>query len=254
MNKKVLLILCDGMRPDVLEQIKHPFYEKMKEQGSFSLNAKTVFPSVTLPCHMSLFHSVDPQRHGVLTNTYTPQVRPIPGLCEQLRKFEKTNAMFYNWEELKDITRPDSMLYTCYVSGHIMGYPKAQDICADSAKAFIKEFSPDFAFLYLGYPDSAGHDHGWMTEEYIESVIHCWYTIEEVVNSLSEEYTVIVTADHGGHDRIHGTEMPEDMLIPVLINIPGIDMSSVSINDIAPTVCSILGVPAAKDWEGKALI
>lgn len=48
-------------------------------EGSYSLRARTVMPSVTLPCHMSLFHSVDPGRHGILTNTYVPQARPRGG-------------------------------------------------------------------------------------------------------------------------------------------------------------------------------
>ena len=36
----------------------------------------------------------------------------------------------------------------------------------------------------------------------------------------STDYDVILTADHGGHDRIHGTELPEDMTIPVLMQGP----------------------------------
>lgn len=59
---KVLLILSDGMRPDGLEG--HPAVARLMREGSYSLRARTVMPSVTLPCHMSLFHSVDPGRHG----------------------------------------------------------------------------------------------------------------------------------------------------------------------------------------------
>ena len=55
---KVLLILVDGMRPDAVVQNK--IAGKFLEESTFSLNAATVFPPVTLPCHMSLFHSVDP--------------------------------------------------------------------------------------------------------------------------------------------------------------------------------------------------
>ena len=83
---KVLLILVDGMRPDAVVQNK--IAGKFLEESTFSLNAATVFPPVTLPCHMSLFHSVDPSRHGILTNVYIPQVRPIQGLCEVLAKGE----------------------------------------------------------------------------------------------------------------------------------------------------------------------
>lgn len=59
---KVLLILSDGMRPDGLEG--HPAVARLMREGSYSLRARTVMPSVTLPCHMSLFHSVDPAVTG----------------------------------------------------------------------------------------------------------------------------------------------------------------------------------------------
>ena len=74
--KKVILILSDGFRPDALTSCGNPYGRELLEKGSYSLEARTVCPSVTLPCHMSLFHSVPPQRHGILTNTYVPQVRP----------------------------------------------------------------------------------------------------------------------------------------------------------------------------------
>ena len=80
---KVLLVLLDGMRPDAIGDI--PQVQAMIREGASTLEAQTVFPSVTLPCHVSLFHSVDPMRHGTTTNTYMPQVRPINGLCEVLK-------------------------------------------------------------------------------------------------------------------------------------------------------------------------
>ncbi|MCI9552423.1 MAG: hypothetical protein HFE94_02675, partial [Acutalibacter sp.] len=79
---KVLLILVDGMRPDALGGVAQA--QAMLARSAASLCAQTVMPSVTLPCHMSLFHSVTPQRHGTTTNTYAPQVRPVRGLCEVL--------------------------------------------------------------------------------------------------------------------------------------------------------------------------
>ena len=77
MSEKVILVLVDGMRPDGMLQCGHPYVETLISKSMSALDAQTVMPSVTLPCHMSLFHSVDPDRHGILTNTYVPQVRPV---------------------------------------------------------------------------------------------------------------------------------------------------------------------------------
>ena len=96
--KKVVLILVDGMRPESLEACGHPFVKEMLAHSVYTLKGQTVMPSVTLPCHVSLFHSVPSERHGILTNTYVPQVRPIRGICEVLKAAKKKSALFYNWE------------------------------------------------------------------------------------------------------------------------------------------------------------
>ena len=71
------------------------------------------------------------------------------------------------------------------------------------------------------------------------------------------EYTFILLADHGGHDRTHGTDMPEDMTIPLFISgkrfIAGAEVDGLSIKDIAPTVAALLEVPCAPEWEGTAV-
>ena len=58
---RTLLILVDGMRPDAIENL--PRVKALLEKSAYTMNATTVMPSVTLPCHMSLFHSVEPGRH-----------------------------------------------------------------------------------------------------------------------------------------------------------------------------------------------
>ena len=90
MSEKVILVLSDGLRPDAMMTCGHPFVKTLTEISTYSLEARTVMPSVTLPCHMSLFHSVDPGRHGTTTNTYTPQVRPIDGMVEVLRRAKRS--------------------------------------------------------------------------------------------------------------------------------------------------------------------
>lgn len=257
MNQKVLLILVDGMRPDSLAVAAHPFIEKMKANAYWTLGARTVMPSVTLPCHMSLFHSVDPERHGILSNTYVPQVRPVRGLFETVYSAKKKTAIFYNWEQLRDLSRPDYLSAAYFAAGHTFGYARANQMVTEAAIDHIKTYDLDCSFLYLGFVDEAGHAHGWMGEEYIAAVRQSWDCIERVVSILGEDYTVIVTADHGGHNRAHGSDMPEDMTIPLFIynkTFTGAELENASILDIAPTITGILGVEPDGEWEGKNLL
>ena len=148
MENKVILISIDGMRSDGFEQCANPYIDELKKIASYTLNAKTVFPSVTLPCHMSLFHSVVPERHGITTNVYMPQVRPVNGLFEQLKNADKVSAMFYGWEPLRDVSRPGSLKKAAYINAYSFDHTDA--MLTDSALDYIKLAKPDFVFLYMG--------------------------------------------------------------------------------------------------------
>ena len=216
-----------------------------------------MMPSVTLPCHMSLFHSVEPSRHGTTTNTYAPQVRPIVGLCELLKQNGKRCAFYYNWEELRDLARPGSLIYSYFVSGNKTDYKQANRMVMDEAIKTLGCGDIDFAFLYLGDVDAIGHRYGWMSDEYMLAVRDSWDNIDRIVSTLSDEYTVLITADHGGHGRTHGSDMPEDMIIPLFIKgdvfLPKASIENASIIDIAPTIAKLFGIESNEDWDGKAL-
>lgn len=253
---RTLVILVDGMRPDALEN--NEIAQRMIAGSAYTMKAQTVMPSVTLPCHMSLFHSVDPSRHGTTTNTYAPQVRPIKGLCERLAEQGKRCAFFYNWEELRDLSRPGVLEFSYYCKGQSIGYDKANTIVTDAAIEYLTHNYTDFAFLYLGFVDMAGHMHGWMTDEYMQAIDNSWENIERIANVLPDDYTLIITADHGGHDRIHGTDIPEDMIIPLILKgkdfEAGKELHPANIKDIAPTVAKLLGVMPDEEWEGTSLL
>lgn len=254
---KVILILADGMRPDALLQCGNGYVGELLQKSRYTMSAATVMPSVTLPCHMSLFHGVTPGRHGILTNTYVPQVRPVRGLFEVLRGAGKKCMMFYSWHELRDLARPDALAYSEFVSGHIYGYENAGPRLTADAIAAVRSEKPDFVFLYLGWPDAAGHGSGWMGEAYMESLRGSVDSVKQVIESIPDDYLVIFTADHGGHDRTHGTELPEDMTIPLILynrKFSGEPLEKASILDIASTVTKVLGVAPDSEWEGTSLL
>lgn len=256
MKSKLILILVDGMRPDALSKLKNPFVAKFLAESRCYLDGKTVQPSVTLPAHMSLFHSVPPQRHGILTNTFVPQVHQVDGLFEVLRKAGKTQTMFYNWEELRDLGRPESMTASVlFQELDPLLYGKTDNLVTEAAVHTIENLAPDFSFVYLGETDEAGHCHGWMGDQYLQVLENAWRCIQTMVEKFGREYGILVLSDHGGHDRTHGTDLPEDMTIPVILhNLPMAHRESVSILDVAPTVAAFLGVSPDPQWEGRSLI
>lgn len=253
---KVILISIDGMRPDGLLSCGNNFVEELKKKSTYTFDAKTVYPPVTLPCHLSMFHSVPPERHGTLSNSYVTPVRPVNGIFEQFKASGKRCAMFYGWEEIRDVGRPGSLAAAEYINSYSFDHTDA--ILTDRAINYIKLASPDFVFLYMAETDDkGGHDVGWMTDTYLEYINFAIDNVKKVIETVGDEYTIVITADHGGHDRCHGFDMPEDMTIPMFFCgkefEAGKQIDGVTILDIAPTIADVAGVLPAREWEGKSL-
>ena len=117
------------------------------KRGAYTLEGSSVNPSVTLPCHMSIFHSVTPDRHGITTNNYIPMVRPVNSLFEQLNNAGGSLAMYYGWEPLRDVSRPGCLRYAEYMWAY--AHDNTDRMLTESALACIKKDKPDFVFLYM---------------------------------------------------------------------------------------------------------
>jgi arylsulfatase A-like enzyme len=227
------------------------------KKGTYTLEGSSVNPSVTLPCHMSIFHSVTPQRHGVSTNTYAPMVRPVNSLFKQIKNAGGNSAMYYGWEPLRDVSLPGYLKHAEYIWAYSEDH--TDRLLTESALTYIKKQKPDFVFLYMVETDEkGGHDNGWMSQPYLQCIHDAIDNVKKVLEEAGEEYTVIVTADHGGHDRVHGTELPEDMTIPMFFVgpdfEPGKKLSGISLLDIAPTIADIMGILVPREWEGKSIV
>lgn len=258
-NPRCLLVSIDGMRPDALMQADAPFLQEMARTGVCTLQARTVMPSVTLPCHTSMFFGVEPERHGITTNTWTPQVRPVIGLIEALSAAGRRCAFFYNWEPLRDLAPPEQLAYSFFVNNY--EEPDGDAEIARLAAERLVTSPVDFAFLYLGYTDTAGHRSGWMSEPYLQAIAEADRCIARVCAAIGQAWHVLVTSDHGGHGKSHGTEMAEDMTTPILFWGPTVTAGDsdarfeerpLRITDIAPTVAHICGVPPGRDWIGRS--
>lgn len=257
MENKVILISIDGMRPDGLKQCGNPYVSELERMCTYNYYSSSAEPSVTLPCHFSMTHSVLPQRHGILSNTYVPQVRPVKGIFERVKEEGGVSAMFYGWEEIRDIAVPGALKFATYINAYMK--ESTDTYLTDEAIRVISENKPDFAFLYMvETDDKGGHDNGWMSKEYLRRVSIAIDNVKRVIDAFGDEYSVIITADHGGHDRTHGTNMPEDMTVPIFCYGKSFEggktVEGTSLLSVAPTIANIMGIKPDSDWEGKPIV
>ena len=106
--------------------------------------------------------------------------------------------------------------------------------------------------------DKGGHDHGWMTSEYMHRVNNAFSCVQQVYEAVHDRYTIVITADHGGHDRGHGENIPEDMTIPMFFigkEFPkAVQLHGLTLLDLAPTIADLMGIPKVREWEGTSVL
>lgn len=253
---KVLLISIDGLRADAVANTE--FGKYLLENSAYSLETTTVSPSITLPCHISMFYGVTPEEHGITDNGAIPSETMKNGITETLTKNGKASALFYDWEPIKYVAKTSPSVSSTYLDSTVHGFDKTVKMTGDACVRHIQETPTDFTFLYLAFPDEYGHNYGWLSEEYYHALNESFAVVKEVLTTLQgKDYTVILTADHGGHERSHGSTMYEDMTIPLFIigenYTPGTNLGARSILDVAPTVVSLLNVDVPDHWTGTAI-
>src|SRR5688572_11070084 len=54
MTSHVIVMSIDGLRPDAIEKFGATTMQRLMKEGSYTLAARTIFPSKTLPSHTSM--------------------------------------------------------------------------------------------------------------------------------------------------------------------------------------------------------
>jgi predicted AlkP superfamily pyrophosphatase or phosphodiesterase len=262
---RVVLFVVDGMRPDGMLKAETPAMRALMARGAATLTAQTVLPSITLPTHMSMFHGVPPETHGVFSNLYLNVTEEyVPGIFEVVRGEKRNPAAFYTWEPLRDLSRPGALVYSSFIDIYGPQGQGSDEAIAALAAEFIVQQRPDFTFIYLGETDEIGHKYGWMSAEYLAAIGRADAAIAHVLEQvesagLLDRSAVLVAADHGGHDHGHGSDDPEDMTVPWMLAGAGVKSGysirgSVQIVDTAPTIAYLLGLPIPDAWQGRAVL
>ena len=256
---RMLVCSIDGMRPDGLAKAHTPVMDRLISEGAYCANARSVMPSVTLPCHMSMLRGVEVGRHGVNTNTFHPLARPVPSVMDVAGAAGRKCGMFYNWEPLRDCSDPGSLSVSVFL--HDNTSYEGDAAVAEAACRHWQNEDLDLTFVYFGNTDSTGHKYGWMSDEYLDAISNADRCVGRMMQELDRlgrlsETSVLVLADHGGHERSHGTEMEEDMTIPWMLWGPGVKpgerlSNSVRLYDTCATVAHLLGLQQHPEWDGQ---
>jgi len=262
--KHVILIGSDGFGAYAFKNAGVPVLRSMMNEGSWTLEARTVLPSSSAANWASMVMGAGPELHGYTTWGSKKPDMPARVLDEY--------GMFPSVYSLLRKQKPDSEIGVIYEWDGI-GYlfPKTAvnhdenpngDIAVTNATVkYIKEKKPTFLFVHLHDVDSVGHQIGHGTPEYYAAIertdTHIGTILQSIKDAGIEKNTVVMfTADHGGVKKGHGSISMDEMQIPWIVKGPGILKNkeiteSVMTFDTAATIADFLKLSTPQVWIGR---
>lgn len=252
----VLIISEDGLRADAVATLHLHWHELLRQRGSSTVHALTIRDASTLPAHASMLSGVEPKYHGLTWNTWRPHEGyiKVPTIFTRARDAGLTTAFFTGKPKLRHIVPP----------GTVGIYERPGYYCkkvAEEAASYLTTEKPALAFVHFSDPDELGHSKGWMSAAQKNAISHsdqCLGILYEALerSGLIDDTLIIVSADHGGHNRVHSGAKKIDREIPWIACGPGVREDFViteplSTMDTAATALYALGLPIPAEIEGK---
>jgi arylsulfatase A-like enzyme len=255
-----IIISADGMRPDVMLRARTPNIRRLMEAGTFTMWARTVPQSITLPSHTSMLTGVTPERHRVLWNEdIGEQAYPkVPTIFEVAKQGGLTTAMVTGKSKFAALARPGSVDWANIKTA-------TDEEVGSGAAAVLREHKPDLLVVHFPGADGAGHSKGWGSPEQVAAIETIDRSVGVLLDAIEEQKladstVIIFSADHGGAGRSHGPNDPRSRHIPWICVGPGLrkgyDLTrdpalTVNTEDTFATACWFLGLRPKGPLDGK---
>lgn len=258
-DRHVIVISIDGLRPDAIDHFGARTLQRLIAEGSYSLEAQTITPSITLPSHTSMLTGTEPEVHGITWNNNQVETRgrvTVPTIFRAARDRGLKVAAFASKGKFNHLFAPADLDYFVVPTGNSSW---SAGRTAKEVARYLDGNEPNLLFVHLREPDHYGHIFGWMGRVYGWAVRRADDAVEEVLESADRtfgegNYTVIVTADHGGNGHHHGDSTTSDKTIPWIAWGKGVAAAElpagIYTTDTAATALWLLGITAPPSVVG----
>ncbi|GIW49062.1 MAG: hypothetical protein KatS3mg079_538 [Caloramator sp.] len=247
-NKKVCLIIVDGLRLDAINNM--PFIQNLikNNDAEFTISISDK-PTLSRAGYMRILTGVPTYINGISSNNqHIPS--PVFSVSDlAIRQRLKTALCGYFWiDELFPFT---------------FNYKKTYFIRDGTtfidAVSFVNNYKPDFLIVHPMSVDNAGHSFGGSSMQYKNTANKIDLEINNLYKELNKyNYDIIITSDHG-HQNFGGhTNFEENTFLTPFVFISkntNIKLpKTINQIDIAPTLCDLLGIPKTLYMTGNSLL
>lgn len=239
----VLIVSIDALHPAALSEKTSPTLHSLMRSGRYTLQGQSVTPPQTLVAHTAMLTGLTPEQSGKQDNDWKPGMAQVAQetLLDVAKQRGFQTAYFYAKPKL-------GYLISVGVDEHAL----ARDDGIDRARAFFRQLGRRFIFLHISGLEDAGADSGWLSADYLDELTYIDRTLAPLLGDVAKRgsYLVVVTSDHAGHERQHGTSHPEDFMLPLIMaadqTLPAPAPGVFSITDLKSLVQNLLGAGTAE--------
>jgi predicted AlkP superfamily pyrophosphatase or phosphodiesterase len=277
----VFIISIDGGKPEVMQRSPMPVLQEMVAEGAHTWQAQTIVPSLTLPSHTSMLTGVRPDKHHITWNNWVPTngIVRVPTIFTAAHAAGLSTAMFVGKEKFRHLLQPGTVdafnfdhdaavVVTKSDSGGATNMKTEENVTArvvaTEAADYIVKYKPNLCFIHFPDPDNVGHTFGWGSPEQVKAFADmdaAFGIIQKALHRarITKDSVIIISADHGGHDRGHGQGTPEDMTIPWIAWGKGVKRhfeitQPVNTCDTAATALWLLGLQPLMSLDGVPIV
>ena len=273
--QKVVVIGIDGALLSKIQAFNTPALKSLISSGSAgrtTLYANPFAPTLSGPGWATNATGVWPDKHKVTSNSWGTgtNLTRYPDFLTRLERArpELSTYAIADWTPLTTNSAgqaifSDEVQRKVTYDGDALGWAAADARIATEAAAYLKNTGPDASFVYFGNVDIAGHSCGAAgacyrkaleeTDRHVGSLVAA---IKSRTAYATEDWTILVTADHGHTDAGgHGGSSPAERSSFIIRNGPGTTPGTPAIApknvDIAAIALGRFGV-SSPDLDGLA--
>ena len=259
---KVILVLSDALRDDIAAQRMGYLEHLVETHLATRYSVRGELPTLSRPMYETVHTGLAVYQHGVVGNQ-TVRRSTVPNIFEEAVKHKRTTAAaaYYWFSELYN-RAPFDPIDDREVDDESLPIQHGRFYMEDSypdkelfltAAHLVRRYAPDYLLIHPMGMDFLGETYGSDTPQYRNHATHQDMVLAALIPEwLQAGYTVLVTGDHGiNSDGAHGGTTPDVRMVPLYVMPPtgggkGDTQAVVSQLQIAPTVCSLLGIPIPK--------
>ncbi|MCM6774282.1 alkaline phosphatase family protein [Nocardia sp. CDC159] len=271
---KVVVIGLDGTMFRKLQAANATRLPRLAAEGT--VGQRSIAPHITIsgPSWASVLTGVWDTKHGIRDNNFTAapfaKYPTVFTRVEQARPALDTRSIA-TWDRIPVMSGSGNPHADVNIATpKPPADPTEQKIdsaTTDLDVAAITEHGPDLLFTHLDQVDTAGHEHGGASREYLAAVSRVDALVGRIVDAVDarakahprERWNIIVTCDHGHRPGGgHGGQTADETANFVITRGPafrrGATDNTHSLVDVTPTVLDLLGVAPGPNFDGKSLV